>query len=310
MAQYKTSIIKLLNMITNLSDINLKVFDGIRKTINRFREKPFHYFTEADIHSSLLNDIMIGGSDILTIRPNGNPKHITVSIVHQEYPTNFRYKKEALLNGYSGDDLLKTAPDFIDDDDKTYGDRGNYDLAILNRNFLVDMLQLHSLPDALENIINKDNSRTKKRLQNYPGFKEEVLYAIEVKFIHSFNARQINMLHEVIKDDQKLRMAHYHSDGFIRPINLVFCSSPAKASRGGIKAVIDHIKEYVQTRHATDRGNQGYRHPQEVATIFIESFIDIDDKKRTERPMARIPNLEWAEKLVETLNAHSSTIPV
>ena len=41
-----------------MKTIDEQVFDGIRKTINRFREKPFHYFTEADIHSSLLNDIL------------------------------------------------------------------------------------------------------------------------------------------------------------------------------------------------------------------------------------------------------------
>jgi hypothetical protein len=38
--------------------INNAVFDGIRKTINRFREQPFLYFTESDIHASLSKDIM------------------------------------------------------------------------------------------------------------------------------------------------------------------------------------------------------------------------------------------------------------
>ncbi len=36
------------------------VFNGIRKTINRFREQPFLYFTESDIHASLSKDIMDG----------------------------------------------------------------------------------------------------------------------------------------------------------------------------------------------------------------------------------------------------------
>ncbi len=62
-----------------MTDINDHVFNGIRKTINRFREKPFYYFTEADIHSSLLNDIMSGGTDIVTIRKN----NISISLVHQ-----------------------------------------------------------------------------------------------------------------------------------------------------------------------------------------------------------------------------------
>ena len=43
--------------------IEKRVFEGIRKTINRFQEKPFHFFTEADIHTSLANDIMFGKSE-------------------------------------------------------------------------------------------------------------------------------------------------------------------------------------------------------------------------------------------------------
>ena len=84
-------------MKTIKEQIDKQVFDGIRKTINRFREKPFHYFTEADIHSSLLNDIMTGGSDVLSVRKN----NISISLVHQEYPTNFRFKRKQLLEGYN-----------------------------------------------------------------------------------------------------------------------------------------------------------------------------------------------------------------
>lgn len=133
-----------------LSELELKVFEGIRKTINRFREKPFHYFTEADIHSSLSNDIMTGASDIFTIRPKGNLKHISVSMIHQEYPTNFRYKKNMLLKGYSGDDLQKTATGFLGERNVTYGERGNFDLVILNRQFLIDMIQSHKLSEAIK----------------------------------------------------------------------------------------------------------------------------------------------------------------
>ncbi len=38
------------------------VYNGIRKTINRFRENPFFYFTESDIHASLHKDIMEGAA--------------------------------------------------------------------------------------------------------------------------------------------------------------------------------------------------------------------------------------------------------
>jgi len=132
------------------------------------------------------------------------------------------------------------------------------------------------------------------------------LYAIEVKFIHPSNARQINMVHEVIKDDQKLRLAHHHSNGFIKPINLVFCSSPTKESRGGIKAVIDHIKEYIIEGITTDRNNKIYHHPKEVATIFIESFIDEDAIKKTVCPIANIPGAHWAMDAINIINSNKS----
>ena len=43
--------------MNRIERIEKQVFNGIRKTINKFREKPFNFFTEADIHSSLINDI-------------------------------------------------------------------------------------------------------------------------------------------------------------------------------------------------------------------------------------------------------------
>ena len=76
-----------------MTDVEMLVYDGIRKTINRFREKPFFYFTESDIHASLQRDIMEGGSKELVHREDG----IAVSLVHLEYPTNFRYKKTDFL---------------------------------------------------------------------------------------------------------------------------------------------------------------------------------------------------------------------
>ena len=97
-----------------MTDVEMLVYDGIRKTINRFRENPFFYFTESDIHASLHRDIMEGGSKELVHRKDG----IAVSLVHLEYPTNFRYEKSKLLEGY-GNDILITS---IDNEAK-YGER-------------------------------------------------------------------------------------------------------------------------------------------------------------------------------------------
>lgn len=280
------------------------VNEGIRKTINRFREKPFHYFTEADIHSSLLNDMMTGSSDVLAHRPERDLHHISVSLVHQEYPTNFRYKKSRLLDGCNREYIEKTKLTYKDKNGKGHGGRGNFDLAILNQGFVLDMLNNHDLGEALENIINKNNQNAIKRSKkSVHAFLRELLYAIEVKFIHSINARQINMLHEVIKDDQKLLLAYSNSDGYIKPINLVFCSTPAKKSNGDIKPVVDLIKEYIREGKVKDRKGRLFNHPMQIATIFIESYIGPKSVKSTSPPLAIIPDNDWALKLARKINA-------
>ncbi len=286
-----------------IDKINEAVFKGIRKTINRFREKPFHYFTEADIHSSLLNDMMASASGVLTYRPGGPLHHISVSLVHQEYPTNFRFKKGELLSGYKPEEIKLTKLDYKDVQNKGYGYRGNFDLSVLNMNFVLDMLTEHELPDALEQIINKDNTVAIKRLENsYQKFQKELLYAIEVKFIHPFNARQIKMLHEVIKDDKKLQLSHIHSGGFIKPINLIFCSTPAKISRGRITPVVKLIEEYVETGRVKDRNKQLFHHPEKVITIFIESFIGDKNTKQTPKPLVGKNPPAWAQPLISGFN--------
>ena len=91
----------------NNQEIQDAVFNGIRKTINRFREQPFYYFTESDIHASLSNDIMHGHSDIFVKRNSQDSQGLTntpVSLIHHEYPTNFRYQKEKLRGILSGGD--------------------------------------------------------------------------------------------------------------------------------------------------------------------------------------------------------------
>jgi len=298
-------------------DMDSAVFEGIRKTISRFRRKPFHYFTEADIHSSLLRDIIDAAPDLTIFRPSffdnelGHLNHISVSLVHQEYPTHFRYKKNLLLNGYrSKSEVEKTLLNYTDENDKACGDRGNFDLAVLNKEFVLKMLKTNDLTNALEEIIHKDISRARKRFKDTPDkFKEELLFAIEVKFIHAFNARNIEMLYEVIKDDQKLRLAHYNSGGNIKPVNLVFCSSPPKKSRGGISPVIELIKDYISEGKVEDRDGVPFVHPDEIVTIFIESFIEDEkgennmptSKKQTLKPQVSKNPPVWARPLIEGL---------
>ncbi len=254
-----------------------RVFNGVRKTINRFREKPFHYFTEADIHSSLANDIMCGSSDVLTYRHH-NLKDISVSLVHQEYPTNFRYEKKKLLQGYLENELHQTKIT------SKHGDRGNFDLAILNPKFLEEQFAKCINDEyllVLKNIINKDINLAIKR--NISSIPKEIIYAFEVKYIHTFNARTKEMLNEVIRDNKKLELACITAEGNLRAINLVFCSSDVKNSK-----VLDDVKKYIENYDSTA-----------ILNIFIESYLA--KKKKTNRPIINMNHPSWAEPLIKIL---------
>ena len=282
-----------------MTDINDQVFNGIRKTINRFREKPFHYFTEADIHSSLLNDIMSGGKGIVTKRTN----NISISLVHQEYPTNYRYMKKKLLKGYDcKTDYKETSLN------SKKGDRGNFDLAILNPEFVKTVIG-DDIEKSMHHLINKDaKDAIERNKRNNKAFQEEILFAIEVKFIHYRNARNKSMIEEIIKDNEKLLLAIAHSDSFIKPINLIFCTSSEKKRRDKKTSVIENIKSYVagETIQLYDSETK-YHSPADVLTIFIESFINEDEqKKKTEKPTTNFDNtnskLDWAQDLIKKLH--------
>ena len=272
------------------------LIDGIRRTINRFRERPLNYFTESDIHSSLMKDIMAGNSKIFLFQDDKFPE---VSLIHNEYPTNFRYEKKKLLKGYTENDVEIEELTMIDV--KT-GDRGNFDLSILNRDFIENMFNnpvclkndkgkrkdLNNMNESIKNIINKnkDYSILRKSI-NQNKFQEELLYAIEVKFIHPFNARDKGMLDEVIKDNRKLKLARIHSGGKTKVLNLIFCSSEALERRDKDKSIIAQIKKYINQQNETQKI------PNDVINIFIESYIFKDSKnestvKETEKPIISI----------------------
>ena len=289
-----------------MTDVEMLVYDGIRKTINRFRENPFFYFTESDIHASLHRDIMEGGSKELVHREDG----IAVSLVHLEYPTNFRYEKRKLLEGYGNDDISITS---IDNKAK-YGDRGNFDLVVLNKDFVLSVFEkthdsenseFTDLEMILKRVINKDASLSiERKHKDDSTYKREVQYAIEVKFIHPFNARNINMLEEVITDNEKLRLATEHSDGFTKAINLVFCSSQEKVRSDREDAVIRRIREYIRNGK-TVHENREYKVPEAVLNVFIDSHLD-ESIKNTDKPITwpakgTMNSGDWRNELISTI---------
>jgi len=298
-----------------MNTIDEQVFDGIRKTINRFREKPFHYFTEADIHSSLLNDIMTGGAGIISDRKdipvNDKEKiNISISFVHQEYPTHFRYKKKQLLDGYGADKKFIIKHTHVDSD---HGARGNYDLSIIDPAFVDKMCKENIKKQdeknkkydllPLKHIINKDIDLTR---EHEP---EELLYAIEVKFLHIFNASNINMLKEVIKDNEKLRLTHIHTNGNTKCINLVFCSAKrcdrSVADEKEKDSVPARIKEYMKGENQIKLYKSKKEVPKpddQILNIFIESYLN-DEKKKTIKPTTNLNkiNSKWAKGLIKLL---------
>ena len=280
--------------------------NGVRKTINRFRERPLNYFTESDIHSSLMKDIMEGNSKLLLFKDKKYPE---VSLLHNEYPTNFRYQKCRLKDGYSGTDEQIKGETLINIKE---GDRGNYDLTILNRDFVKEMFvdpvylnpskkQINPMNESIKNIINKDIAYPIQReVLDKDKFINELLYAVEVKFIHPFNARDKNMLDEVIKDNMKLKLTNIHSGEETKLLNLIFCSSEELKRRDKEETVISRIKKYIEQR------NNSVPIPDNVINIFIESYVFKDltnhkEGKETPKPIISLNGNKSVNSLYKKL---------
>jgi hypothetical protein len=277
----------------DLDKLEPTINNCLRKTINRFRERPLYYFTESDIHSSLQGDLLNGNSQYFYFDNK-------ISLVHLEYPTNFRYEKQRLLAGYQSDVNVQEHQTFFTNN---HGDRGNFDLAVLERNFIDNSITLNTHDEGVRRIINKDIDLLKKRFEDkYYGLEriqKEILYSIEVKFIHPFNARNINMLEEIIKDNEKLNLALYHSQEFIRPINLIFCSSETKERRDKQQTIIDRVRKYIETGNIELSNGISKQIPEGVMNIFIESYFDENAHKLTPKPILYCRNpKDWAIKLM------------
>ena len=114
------------------------------------------------------------------------------------------------------------------------------------------------------------------------------------------------MREEIIKDNEKLRLAVCHSDSFIKPINIIFCTSE-KMKRSDKKIpVIEQVKTFVSGDPIKlyDDPHTIYHSPAEVLTIFTESFIH-KEMKKTEKPISNFDGfntkLKWANDLINLL---------
>lgn len=260
--------------------MELLIFDGIKKTINRFRKNPFFYLSKTDIISSLQRDILKIGAKELYFTEEKNK--IYVSLVHLKYPTNFKYEKEKLLEGYENVISITSINSPHD-----HGSRGCFDLAVLNSEFIKSLFNgfstssepgIYDLKTIMKNVINKDASFSIQRKQtNETSYQKEILYAVEVKFIHQSNSKNIENLEEVIMDNEKLRLAAEHSKWFMKPVNLVFCSVDTNSGSENNNLIVNRIKEYIENGKIEYKGKI-YEIPKGVANIFIKSSLNQVEK--------------------------------
>ncbi len=272
-----------------LSHIDEIVAQSLKTSINRFREKPLLYFTESDIQTYLQKDLITGNTPRITLKDG------RISLIHREYPTNFRYQKSKLIVGYPDDELESTSLS-----NKHIRSRGHYDLVVLNPEFLQEMLDKHQRINlSMEQIINKCVYRAIDRQCDLGGkHSEEILYAIEVKYLHMFNFKNKSMLDQILMDNEKLSIALRLTGGFIKPINLVFSSSPSP----------DVIKSYMKNGKVP-KSYAGVDHHirSGILNIYVEAYFDENDKKNTDKNCGALTAYckdpqPWAVALCKNLN--------
>lgn len=180
---------------------------AVKKTINKFREDPYYFFTESDIHSYFYHCLYSSRFQLLK-------KGRKLYLIHREYPTNFRYNKKSMLTeGISH--LSLEGKD---------GSRGHYDIAVINPDFV------SKDESSIDDIINKNVKDAIRRMG-----KEELLFAIEFKYVIKNSA---NFIEEVARDNKKLVWSK-EKDHAVYAINLAFCNQPETD-------YIKEIKELIQ----------------------------------------------------------------
>lgn len=178
------------------SEMQRAIWDAVRKTINKFRRHPYYFFTESDIHSYFYNSLY--SSKFEVERDNRR-----IYLIHREYPTNFRYCVDDLLN-----------PEFEPYPlSEKKGDRGSFDIAVLNPEFVMEA-------PSIEDIVNKNVRLVKSRVEtDLDSVKKELLFAIEFKYVINDSK---NYIDEIKKDNRKLEFSKQW--GAKEAINLVFCN--------------------------------------------------------------------------------------
>jgi len=167
---------------------------SVKKTINKFREHPYYFFTESDIVSYFYYCFYNSSFEIQDAQGK------RVYLAHREYPTNFRYDKKKLIE----ETYIK--PYKLNSNE---GTRGNYDLAILDPCFV-------QRAETVEDVVNKNIKLLMKRKE---GTERELLFSVEFKYVINNNK---NFESEIRMDNKKLLFSEEYQS--YCGINLVFCN--------------------------------------------------------------------------------------
>lgn len=199
------------NVIT-VKEIEEIVKKGIKKTINKFRENPFYFFTESDLHSYFYYSIY---SSKLEVDRN----NIRICLIHREYPTNFRYYKKDLVQ----DEFCHPYPLA-----EKKGARGHYDMVIINPEFAQ---KYSDNINGIKHIINKDVSLLEQlEKKDIESFRNQLVYAIEFKYVINNSKKFID---EVKADNKKLLFSTRW--GAMHAVNLVFCNIKDSKNIGAVR---------------------------------------------------------------------------
>lgn len=219
-------------MTATPDEIQRKVWDAIRKTLGKFRENPYYFFTESDIHSYFYHCLYSSHFEI--VRDNRR-----IYLVHREYPTNFRYSKEALLlPNYNQPYPLN----------ERQGARGNFDIAVMNPDFVTGA-------PSIEDIVNKNVRLVEDRVEtDLNAVRRELLFAIEFKYVIR---NTLDFVSEVLQDNKKLLFAKQW--GAIEAVNLVFCNIDS--------CYVQQVKDAVQQA------------PAEIHAYFAQAYYEGNTKQ-------------------------------
>lgn len=224
-------------MVSKKENINKAVWRAINKTINKFREHPYYFFTESDIHSYFYYALYSTNHEELTKDKR------RIYCIHREYPTNFRYNKKELLDNTISEPCKLEG---------NLGSRGHYDIAVLDPNFIKNV-------NSEKDIINKNVSLVIKRAQNNKNFakSKELLFAIEFKYVIN-NSK--NFVNEVIMDNKKLLFA-IDSGGAVEAVNLVFCNVNTTKHTGRIISEVRKADKKILSIFIHSYYEQGKKYP-------------------------------------------------